>query len=252
MPMLKEDHAKALAELIINNDFKPTNDGQKELLRKFKKHPSFKGYEITVNRFVAQNGSLGSAVMKASYEHSLYYESNPYASGGKNEFAKFTVPQKKLFSDVEDLKNKIIETYNKDARRYKFIDIPNLKGKKTVKEMSDEYYETHDPIANKERRESFLVNSIGVVGFSIGLRVVISILWFFIGLMTDSGEPSYTDSREPSYKEIREFNKMRESEIKDICQQQVMNSGIEYRCETRACISREVEKELARCIASYK
>ena len=38
MSWLNEDHVEALAELIINNDFKPTNDGQKELLRKFKKH----------------------------------------------------------------------------------------------------------------------------------------------------------------------------------------------------------------------
>ena len=64
---------------------------------------------------------------------------------------------------MEELKKKILETYDKDARRYKFIDIPNLKGEKTVKEMSDEYYETHDPIANKDRRESFVENIPGII-----------------------------------------------------------------------------------------
>ena len=236
MPMLNEDHAKALAELIINNDFKPTHDGQKELLRKFKKHPSFKGYEITVNRFVAQNGSLGSVVMKAAYEHSLYYESNPYSSDGKNEFANFIVPHKKLFSDMEELKKKILETYDKDARRYKFIDIPNLKGEKTVKEMSDEYYETHDPIANKDRRESFVENIPGIIGFSIPILMLISLIWFFGSFISYFGESSG----------------LTETEIKNICKEKVMSSGIEYRCETKSCISKEVEKELALCISRNK
>tara|TARA_B100001540_G_scaffold103370_2_gene93307 strand:- start:2522 stop:3226 length:705 start_codon:yes stop_codon:yes gene_type:complete len=234
MPMLNEDHAKALAELIINNDFKPTNDGQKELLRKFKKHPSFKGYEITVNRFVAQNASLGSVVMKAAYEHSLYYESNPYASDGKNEFANFIVPHKKLFSDMEELKKKILEIYDKDARRYRFIDIPNLKGEKTVKEMSDEYYETHDPISY--RGESFIENIPGIIGFSIPILMLISLIWFFGSFISNSGESSG----------------LTDTEIKNICKEEVISSGIEYRCETRSCISREVEKELASCISRYK
>ena len=245
MSMLNEDHAEALAELLINNDFKPTNDGQKELLRKFKKHPSFKGYEITVNRFVATNASLGSVIMKAAYDHTLDYSPNPYASGGKNEFAEFLVPYKKITLEVEQLKKKIIETYDRDTKRYKFIDVPNLKGQKTVKEIKDEYYETHDPIGNKEFfLTSFYEKYIGLVGFFIGLSIAIFVLWFFIGLITDSEEPSYQESRE--------FSKMRESEIKDICQQQVMNSGIEYRCETRSCIAREVEKELALCISRNK
>ena len=62
-------------------------------------------------------------------------------------------------------KKKIIETYDKDARRYKFIDIPNLKGKKTVKEMSDKYYETHDPIAN---RDNFQEHEDYVLAFRVG------------------------------------------------------------------------------------
>lgn len=234
MPMLNEDHAKALAELIINNDFKPINDGQKELLRKFKKHPSFKGYEITVNRFVATNASLGSVVMKAAYDHTLAYSPNPYAAGGKNEFAEFLVPYKKITLEVEQLKNKIIETYDKDARRYRFIDIPNLKGEKKVKEMSDEYYETHDPISY--RGESFIENIPGIIGFSIPILMLISLIWFFGSFISNSGESSG----------------LTDAEIKNTCKEEVMSSGIEYRCKTRSCISREVEKELALCISRNK
>tara|TARA_B100002049_G_C16046200_1_gene361293 strand:+ start:133 stop:723 length:591 start_codon:yes stop_codon:yes gene_type:complete len=44
---------------------------------------------------------------------------------------------------------------------------------------------------------------------------------------------------------------MSESQAKSICQRRVQNAGIEYRCETRSCISREVAKEFGSCMRSY-
>jgi hypothetical protein len=100
--------------------------------------------------------------------------------------------------------------------------------------MSDEYYETHDPISY--RGESFIENIPGIIGFSIPILMLISLIWFFGSFISNSGESSG----------------LTDTEIKNICKEEVISSGIEYRCETRSCISREVEKELASCISRYK
>ena len=54
--------------------------------------------------------------------------------------------------------------------------------------MSDEYYETHDPIANKERRESFIENIPGIIGFSVPIFLLIFVTWLFVYLLTYKGE----------------------------------------------------------------